>query len=247
MPDRRPPGQLGRSLRQTFLGEGCGLDLGGRDGASTVADCDRFVFYRRLRRTPMDALNFELNVLDMLQSEVNSGALGVSPQHAKLFHRKSYFSMARGKDIVFDVALELTRDGAQDPLWIWLWECKNYGRPVPVDDVEEFHSKLEQIVLHEAKGTIVTSVGFQQSAFNFAHSAGIGLARVVLKGERAFQRILEFPRPESPSAEDILKGADISGSEFTFSGMSSSGILTASLADMISLEFGPAVGPKTDG
>ncbi|MGG6293569.1 restriction endonuclease [Leptolyngbya sp. AN02str] len=81
------------------------------------------------------------------------------------------------KNIKFDVSIEVFRKGATIPYLIWVWECKNYTKKVPVDDVEEFHAKLNQIGANRTKGTLITPSGFDESALQFARSEGIGLWR----------------------------------------------------------------------
>lgn len=108
--------------------------------------------------------------------------LGIIPECAKVFHRKAYYSQQRNKPIMMDVVIELYRPGLDTPYLVWVWECKDYSTQVPVDDVEEFHAKLEQIKVHKTKGTIICRNGFQQGAINYAQSLGIGLARMLPDG-----------------------------------------------------------------
>ena len=53
-------------------------------------------------------------------------------------------------------------------------ECKKYNHKVSVDDVEEFHSKLDDIGAH--KGIMATTTGFQNGAVKTARGRGIALA-----------------------------------------------------------------------
>lgn len=126
---------------------------------------------------------FERQVLRALRRALAQGALGLVPEMTKVFHRRAYYSQARKKDIIVDVAVELRLAGADVPSILWIWECKDYSSSVPVDDVEEFHAKLEQIGADNTKGTIVTRSSFQSSAFEYARSNGIGLARLFAKDE----------------------------------------------------------------
>jgi hypothetical protein len=88
--------------------------------------------------------------------------------------RCKLYSKARESDITFDVVVKsYSAFDPRNPMLVWIWECKNYTSEVPVDDVEEFHSKMVQVGAH--KGTMVTRVGFQTGALNFAKSHGIGL------------------------------------------------------------------------
>ncbi|HEX8208852.1 MAG TPA: restriction endonuclease [Longimicrobium sp.] len=124
-----------------------------------------------------------------MEIELQSGLLGIAPSAGKVFHRKGYYSAARDADIVTDVSLEVYRPGSTEPFLIWIWECKDYGHRVPVDDVEEFQKKMEQIGPSRTKGTVVARSGFQKGAINVARSWGIGLVR--LSPDGTLMRLLE--------------------------------------------------------
>ena len=64
-----------------------------------------------------------------------------------------------------------------------LIECKDYSRPVPVDDVEEFFAKVQQVAPAKAKAIVVSSNSFQSGALEFACSKGIGLLRMFPESE----------------------------------------------------------------
>jgi hypothetical protein len=51
---------------------------------------------------------------------------------------------------------------------LWVFECKDYKKSVPVDDIEEFKSKLQQIAGLNVKGTMVVSGDLQKSAITYA-------------------------------------------------------------------------------
>jgi hypothetical protein len=141
---------------------------------------------------------FELSVFEALQAGLKKGTLGINAAQAKIHHRKGYWSSDRGKNIIVDVSIELFRQDSLEPYWIWAWECKDYERQVPVDDVEEFHAKLEQIGVHRTKGTIASRDGFQQGALNYAKAKGIGLT---LFRRRNIIRLLESNRQASIERE----------------------------------------------
>ena len=86
--------------------------------------------------------SLELQIKRLLEDQIGSGSLALDPSHTKVFHKKAYYSRDRGKDITFDVVIEVTRPGATEPWLVWVWECKDLARPVAVDDVEEFSAKL---------------------------------------------------------------------------------------------------------
>jgi hypothetical protein len=129
-----------------------------------------------MEETMHKGASFELQIKEAIECEILRGRLGINPSMAKTFLHKRYWSPDRHDELVTDVSLEISRSGASQPYLIWIWECKDYGRAVPVDDVEEFHAKLEQIGLHRIKGTIACRNGFQSGAVVYARTKGIGLA-----------------------------------------------------------------------
>lgn len=75
-----------------------------------------------------------------------------------------------------DASIEVVPPGATEPVLVWIWECIDYGHSVPVDDVEEFHAKLEQVGVHETPGGIASRSGFDQGAVACAAGWKIALA-----------------------------------------------------------------------
>jgi hypothetical protein len=121
--------------------------------------------------------NFELEVEAHVRRLISSGKLAIRAASAKVHHHKAYFSTDRKKEIIFDIAIEVFADGASVPSLIWLWECKDYPtRTVKVDEIEEFWAKMEQVRAN--KGTVVTRIGFDKGAVEYAKSKRIGLARL---------------------------------------------------------------------
>jgi len=183
---------------------------------------------------------FETTLKQLLEGELNRGDLGIKAGSAKVFARKSYPSADRGRSIVMDVSLELYRRGAEEPFFVWVWECKDYERSVPVDDIEEFHAKLEQIGLHKTKGTVACRNGFQISAINYARAKGIGLARVLPDGSTI--RLLEAIRTVSEYSVHLgLTELDTQQLESMFYGLSSSGRGIMSFSDMVLAEINEAM------
>lgn len=89
-----------------------------------------------------------------------------------VFHAKEYEGRITGRKIKVDVSFLLKIAGGADLLV--LVECKRYNCRVPVDDVEEFHSKLDDIGAQ--KGILVTTLGFQKGAIKAARGRRIALA-----------------------------------------------------------------------
>jgi Zn-dependent peptidase ImmA (M78 family) len=126
--------------------------------------------------------DFEATVYGLLKEDIDSGALGLKPECCRLIKKAKYFSKDRDGDIIFDMAIEifLSKDALQTdstrPIFIVLIECKCYSGPIPVSDVEEFYSKIQQVSGH--KGFFVSNSSLQTGAFKFATSKHIGFARV---------------------------------------------------------------------
>ncbi|MBL9087355.1 MAG: hypothetical protein JNM10_09450 [Planctomycetia bacterium] len=120
--------------------------------------------------------DFEGEVAARIEREVNSSRTAINPRIARVCRRPAYLSRDRGANIVFDVAVEAWEDEATEPSLIWVIECKDYpSRRVDVGEVEEFAQKLDQISPMRVKGTMVTRLGFQGAALNFATARGISL------------------------------------------------------------------------
>lgn len=124
-----------------------------------------------------DAL--EDQAFDLLQVELSQGRLGIDSASGRIFKKKGYYSRDREKDIVVDISIEVWPPGAQNYSLLWVCECKNYGHSVPVDDVEEFKAKLDQIAGKNIKGVMASRNSFQSGAISFARNQGIGLVRIM--------------------------------------------------------------------
>jgi hypothetical protein len=181
---------------------------------------------------------YEFDVAQAVENELASGSFGLNPAQAKVRRNPSYFSRDRQKDIVFDVSVEVSREGAAQPYWVWVWECKNYDHVVPVDDAEEFHAKLEQIGADRTKGTMITPVGFAKGTIEYAKAKGIGLWRYIPAG--SLLCLMEDSRGVADT--DILRALTIpatSGFRFygEFYGLASDGHLTTDQEELIRSEF----------
>jgi hypothetical protein len=85
------------------------------------------------------------------------------------------------------------RPGASKPSMYWIIECKDYTSTVPVNDVEEFHSKIQQITGANVKGFMFVTSSLQAGAYEYADNCGIGVARV--KTESDIEWFLELKTP----------------------------------------------------
>jgi hypothetical protein len=106
----------------------------------------------------------------------------VAPKRARIFRKKPYHSRDRQANITTDISIEAYLPNRELPTLVWVFECKDYSGNVPVDDIEEFHSKLQQIGEDNTKGTFVTSGALQKSARTYAESKKIGVVRLLAIG-----------------------------------------------------------------
>jgi hypothetical protein len=121
----------------------------------------------------------ETQVKAAVEELIQSGTLGLTKRYCKVFLNKGYYSKDRNNEIIVDVSIELIPPKTSAPSLLWIWECKDYSRAVPVDDIEEFHAKLEQIAADKTKGTMITTGRYQESTIQYALSKGIGLTRLI--------------------------------------------------------------------
>lgn len=183
--------------------------------------------------------DYEIKVMNRVKLMLEQEELGISPKQVRISHKPAYYSRDRQKDIIFDVSIEVCRKGTETPHWFWIWECKNYSHKVPVDDVEEFHAKLNQIGADKTKGTIISPSEFDEGACEFAHSKGIGLWRWIPDGAIVFRLDTGF---DSWSDDRIYSGlinevtSGFPDDNFVFA-LTTNGKLTTVLSEMITQEF----------
>jgi hypothetical protein len=122
---------------------------------------------------------FEDRVFGAVTEELHSDRLGLSPSLAQAFQKKGYYSRDRDSDIVVDISIEVWLPNADRWSLLWVCECKDYSGSVPVDDVEEFKAKLDQIAGANKKGVMAISGALQQGALKYARANGIGVVRLL--------------------------------------------------------------------
>ena len=94
-----------------------------------------------------------------------------------MYRRKGYYSQDRKAKIIFDISIEIFLPGERDFSILFLVECKNYSHPVPVDDAEEFFTKVQQVGAANAKAVLASTAAFQSGTIQFAKSKKMGLLR----------------------------------------------------------------------
>lgn len=119
----------------------------------------------------------EQSIFELLDAQIAAGQFFAKRENCKVFRKKGYHSKDRDGDIVFDVAVEMYMPGATEYSMLMLIECKHYSSPVPVSDIEEFFSKVQQVAAANCKAVLASNAAFQSGTQKFAKSKGIGLLR----------------------------------------------------------------------
>ena len=119
---------------------------------------------------------FEKRSYEIITAAINGGEFGIIPANCKVFQKKGYYSDKRRSEIIFDLTIEVWPEGASNFSLLYIVECKDYRHKVPVDDLEEFESKFNQVT--GSKGIYIARNGFQQGAFTLAKSNRVMLIEV---------------------------------------------------------------------
>lgn len=121
--------------------------------------------------------SFETTVFKYLEAELKKDNLFVPHKTSKIFQKKAYFSKDRQNNIITDISIETSISKATDYSLLTLIECKDYSHNIPVDDIEEFHSKVQQISGDNVKAIFATTAALQKSALEYAKSKKIAIIR----------------------------------------------------------------------
>ncbi|HEY4798353.1 MAG TPA: restriction endonuclease [Bacteroidia bacterium] len=120
---------------------------------------------------------FEQEVFRHLEDELKNDRLFVAGRTSKIFSKKGYYSRDREKNIITDISIETYLPNATDYSLLTVVECKDYDGTIPVDDIEEFYSKVQQIAGANVKAIFATKSALQKGALTFAKSKRIGVIR----------------------------------------------------------------------
>ncbi|GAB3800179.1 hypothetical protein GCM10028819_24990 [Spirosoma humi] len=77
------------------------------------------------------------------------------------------------------MTIEVWPPGANRYVLIYIIECKDYDKRVPVSKIEDFHSKILQVAGVNVKGIFITNSPLQEGGYNIAESVGM----MVIQGE----------------------------------------------------------------
>lgn len=121
---------------------------------------------------------FEEKSYRIIQNSLNLGELGIISNQCRVFRKKGYYSHQRKGDIIFDLTIEVWPPDAERYILLYIIECKNYSHSIPVNDIEEFHNKIQQVSGVNVKGVFITNNEFQSGAYTVANSLGMMLMQV---------------------------------------------------------------------
>ena len=122
---------------------------------------------------------FEDKSYHLIEKAIENDELGISKSSAKVFRKKGYFSAKREKEIIFDLSIEIWPRNAKRYSFLFLIECKSSNsKKVPVDDVEEFWGKVDQVAGKNVKGVMISDNSFQSGGLIFAKNTGMMLIEV---------------------------------------------------------------------
>ncbi|QJW90266.1 ImmA/IrrE family metallo-endopeptidase [Spirosoma taeanense] len=118
---------------------------------------------------------FENECFILIKRLLDNFQLGPLPSICRIFQKKGYYSCRRQSDIIFDLSIEVWPEGAANFSLLYLIECKDYKGKVPINDLEEFEKKIQEVTGVNCKGVFITRNGFQEGSFNFARTGGMML------------------------------------------------------------------------
>lgn len=145
---------------------------------------------------------FEKKSLEIIENLKENGLFGVK-EFLNIIPKAKCYSELRKGNIEFDLVIEFKPPNADRPMMTYFIECKDYGKRVPVEQVQKFHSDIKQVSGVNAKGIIISNGPFQKSAYNFAESTGM----MVIEGESVENfKIVHYKRSsENQSSIPFIK------------------------------------------
>lgn len=119
---------------------------------------------------------FEEECFKWIKNAIYNGHFGIISEDVRVYSKRSYYSHKRKSNIVFDIAVEIWLKDAKNYFQLWLIECKNYSsKNVPIDDIEEFIDKVDQVAGKNVKAIMISASSFSQTVKNRAESDGVML------------------------------------------------------------------------
>ena len=122
---------------------------------------------------------FELRVFDIIKAIIETDPSYFGFKASEIFLKRAYYSSKRESNIIFDIAIECKRSGAVSTSLYVLIECKDYSGKIPVNDLEEFSKKAEQVTGLNVKCMFFTTSSLEEGALTFAMNSKIAVVRIL--------------------------------------------------------------------
>jgi len=122
---------------------------------------------------------FENRVFNLVYEELKNDNFIVQSKTSSIFQKKKYYSKDRDKYITTDISIETRFLNYTEYSLLIVIECKNYNNSIQVSEVEEFHSKIQQIAGDNVKGIFITNAELQLGALNYAQSKKMAVIRIL--------------------------------------------------------------------
>lgn len=148
---------------------------------------------------------FELKSKRLIKKAFDNNEFSIDPAHCTVKEKVKYYSIKRKGNIIFDLSIEVKHPKADKPFLVCIVECKNLSKPVPVDDIEEFESKVDGIKEFQTKKIVIAKKGFQSGAYKTADTLGVTLINV---NEDDYEIVLYKPDKQSNKDAEYVKIED---------------------------------------
>lgn len=122
---------------------------------------------------------FEDRARRIVDRLIDDGQIGHLREFIRIKRKEGYYSKKRESNITFDLTIEFWPPGASNFSILYVVECKNYDKRIPVDEVEVFCNQLQQLDAFNVKGIIISNAPLQKGGDNIAKNSGI----MVVEGE----------------------------------------------------------------
>lgn len=149
---------------------------------------------------------FENEVFSHLKKELEDDRLHVLGRRSKIYRKKGYYSRDREKNIITDISIETFLPDETDYSLLTIIECKDYDGSIPVDDIEEFHSKVQQIAGDNVKAIFATKSALQKGALIYSNSKKIGVIRYLPSDQ--IKWLSHFMTSETSSTKEKLDSSE---------------------------------------
>ncbi|BBD45219.1 Hypothetical protein PEIBARAKI_5212 [Petrimonas sp. IBARAKI] len=137
----------------------------------------------RKKSTTEKGDSFEKKVFNIIKDLLENDEFYVSGKNSKIFWKKKYPSSKTETDIEVDISIETYQKGAEKYSLLTIIECKDYKSSIPVNDIRELGSVLNEIGEHNTKGILISKSPFQKATLGFARNTKIAIGRLNLENE----------------------------------------------------------------